>query len=138
MIHSVDRYGLAEAISRRVVASGKIQDVLIEVNLAGESTKSGIDPPRLPSLASEVARLEGIRVRGLMAIPPVPSSSGSASDDSRTYFRELAGLRDLVVSEVPSATELSMGMSGDYEIAVEEGATIVRVGEAIFGPRARP
>ena len=137
LIHSVDRYGLAEAISRRVTASGKVQEVLIEVNLAGEASKSGIDPPRLPSLASEIARLEGIRVRGVMAIPPAPSSSVSASQDSRVYFKELATLRDLVASEVPSATEVSMGMSGDFEVAIEEGATIVRVGEAIFGPRAR-
>ena len=130
LIQSVDRYGLAEAISRRVVASGGVQDVLIEVNLGGEATKSGIDPPRLSSLANEISQLEGILVRGVMAIPP-------ASGDPRSYFEELAALRDLVASEVPSATELSMGMSADYEVAIEEGATIVRVGEAIFGPRAR-
>ena len=143
LIHSVDRFGLAEAISRRVAPSGKVQNVLIEVNLAGESSKSGIDPPRLLPLAREIAQLEGIQIRGVMAIPPAPSSplgstSGPAPGAPRVYFKELAALRDLLASEVPSATELSMGMSGDYETAVEEGATIVRVGEAIFGPRARP
>ena len=131
LVHSVDRFGLAEAIARRASAIGGTQDVLIEVNLGGEASKAGVDPPRTVALAEEIASLDGIAVRGLMTIPP-------ASDDpegARTYFKELAALRDEVVARVPEASGLSMGMTGDFEVAIEEGATWVRVGEAIFGPR---
>ena len=131
LVHSVDRYGLAEAIARRARALGVVQDVLIEVNAGGEATKHGVEPAGAARLAEEVAALDGVAVRGLMAIPP-------RSDDpeaTRPYFRDLAALLDLVAGGVPEAVELSMGMSGDFEQAIEEGATIVRVGEAIFGPR---
>lgn len=131
LIHSVDRFGLAEAIARRASSLGATQDVLIEVNIGGESTKAGVEPPRAAALAEEIKRLDGIAVRGLMAIPP-------ATDDrerSRSYFKELAALRDEVAVRAPEATGLSMGMTNDFEIAVEEGATWVRIGEAIFGPR---
>lgn len=131
LVHSVDRFGLAEAMARRAAAVGATQEVLIEVNLAGESSKAGIDPPRTATLAEEVDSLEGIAVRGLMAIPPATTDPGR----SRGYFRELASLRDEVVTRVPGASGLSMGMTGDFEIAIEEGADWVRVGEAIFGPR---
>ena len=128
LVHSVDRYGLAEAIARRARSLGTVQDVLVEVNTGGEATKHGVEPAGAVRLAEEVAALDGIAVRGLMTIPP-------RTADARPYFRDLAALRDLVASAVPGATELSMGMSADFEVAIEEGATIVRVGEAIFGPR---
>lgn len=131
LVHSVDRFGLGEAIARRAAAVGATQDVLIEVNLGGEGSKAGVEPPRASALAQEVDSLEGISVRGLMAIPPATEDREAA----RSYFKQLAALRDEVVRLVPEASGLSMGMTGDYEIAIEEGATWVRVGEAIFGPR---
>lgn len=131
LIHSVDRPGLGEAIARRAGTLGIVQDVLIEVNVAGEATKSGVEPPRLGDLARRLSGMDGVAVRGLMAIPPVAGDPARAG----AHFDLLASLRDEVAAEVPTATELSMGMSRDYEVAIERGATIVRVGEAIFGPR---
>lgn len=131
LIHSVDRFGLGEAIARRAAAIGATQDVLVEVNLAGEATKAGVEPPRTAALAAELAELDGVAVRGIMAIPPAEGDP----ERTRTYFKELAALRDEVVARVPGASGLSMGMTRDFEMAVEEGATWVRVGEAIFGPR---
>jgi pyridoxal phosphate enzyme (YggS family) len=133
LIHSVDRQELAEAISRRAVATEVVQDVLIEVNLSGEATKHGTRPGDALGLARAARELDGIRVCGLMTMAPF-------SDDpetSRFLFRDLARLRDEVAEVVPGATGLSMGMSRDFEIGIEEGATIVRVGEAIFGARRR-
>lgn len=132
LVHSVDRFGLGEGIARRATAIGAIQDVLIEVNLGGESSKTGVEPRRAAALAAEVDALDGIAVRGLMALPP------ASPDPQRTrpFFKELAALRDEVVEKVPSAIGLSMGMTSDFEVAIEEGATWIRVGEAIFGPRA--
>ena len=131
LVHSVDRYGLAEAIARRALSLGIVQDVLIEVNTGGEATKHGVEPAGAARLAEEVAGLDGITVKGLMTIPPRTDDP----DGARPYFRDLVALSDLVASAVPGARELSMGMSADFEQAIEEGATIVRVGEAIFGPR---
>lgn len=132
LVHSVDRFGLGEAIARRASVIGAVQDVLIEINLGGERSKAGVEPPRAATLAAEVDALDGVAVRGLMAIPPV----GPDPEQTRTYFKELAALRDEVVEGVPSAAGLSMGMTRDFEVAIEEGATWVRVGEAIFGPRS--
>jgi pyridoxal phosphate enzyme (YggS family) len=131
LLHSVDSYGLAEAVARRARSLGIEQDVLLEVNIAGEPSKHGVEPGAAIALASEVAALQGVRVRGLMTMPPITDDP----DDSRPYFRDLAVLRDELVRSLPEATELSMGMSRDFEVGVEEGATVVRVGEAIFGPR---
>lgn len=132
LVHSVDRFGLGEAIARRAAAIGSSQDVLIEVNLGGESAKAGVEPPRVAALAAEVDALDGISVRGLMAIPPAEEDP----ERTRGHFKELSALRDDIVRNVPSATGLSMGMTRDFEVAIEEGATWIRVGEAIFGPRA--
>ena len=131
LVHSVDRYGVAEAISRRAASLGIEQSILIEVNVGGEASKHGVEPPRTMALAQEVDRLDGVVVRGLMTIPPATTDP----DRSRVYFKELRALRDDLMTTIPDATELSMGMTSDFEVAVEEGATIVRVGEAIFGPR---
>lgn len=129
LVHSVDRYGLAEAIARRARSLGVVQDVLIEVNVTGEPTKHGVEPPRLAALAEALRGLPGIAVRGLMTMAPLSPDP----EDARPVFKELARLRDELPGEGPF--ELSMGMSGDFEVAVEEGATLVRIGEAIFGPR---
>lgn len=134
LVHSVDRYGLGEAIARRARSLGIVQDVLVEVNTGGEATKHGVEPAGAVRLAEEVAALDGIAVKGLMTIPPRTDDP----DGARPYFRDLVALRDLLAESVPGATELSMGMSADFEQAIEEGATIVRVGEAIFGPRHVP
>ena len=131
LIHSVDRFGVAEAIARRANALELTQDVLIEVNIAGEASKTGIEPTRAASLADEVAALEGVRVRGVMSMPPVTDDPEGA----RPYLGALAALGADIAARIEGATEVSMGMTHDLEVAVEEGATLVRVGEAIFGPR---
>lgn len=131
LIHSMDRIGLGEAIARRARSLGVTQDVLIEVNLAGESSKAGVLPAGVLPLGAELSSLESLVVRGLMAIPPRENDPEAA----RAHFRELALLRDRLLEQNPDATELSMGMSHDHLVAIEEGATIVRVGAAIFGPR---
>jgi PLP dependent protein len=133
LIHSVDRADLAEAISRRASAMEVVQNVFIEVNLSGEATKHGTQPGEAVELARLTSALDGVRVCGLMTMAPF-------SDDpetSRPYFGHLARLRDEVAQVVPGATGLSMGMSRDFEVGIEEGATVVRVGEAIFGARRR-
>ncbi|MEA2447171.1 MAG: dependent protein [Actinomycetota bacterium] len=133
LIHSVDRYGVAEAIARRAHTLGKSQPVLVEVNVAREAAKHGADPAQALALALEIDRLEGIEVTGLMAMAPFFDDP----QEARPFFKELAELGRVVAGELPAAVDLSMGMTRDFEVAVEEGATIVRVGEAIFGPRHR-
>jgi pyridoxal phosphate enzyme (YggS family) len=131
LIHSVDRLALAEAIDRRASSRGLVQDVLIEVNVAGDPNKHGISVARAIALAADVDAMVGVRVRGLMTMPPYPDEP----EESRPYYKELAALSKRLLVELPEAAELSMGMTRDFEIAVEEGATIVRIGTAIFGPR---
>lgn len=132
LVHSVDRFGLAEEISRRARAIDITQDVLVEVNISGEGTKHGVEPPAAPALALEVAGLDNLRVRGLMTMAPFTDDP----ERSRPYFSDLRALGERVAAAVDGATELSMGMTRDFEVAIEEGATLVRVGEAIFGPRS--
>lgn len=132
VIHSVDRFALAEEISRRARAGRVSQEVLIEVNVSGEATKHGVEPSGAIRLAQHVDDLEGLRVRGLMMMAPF-------TDDpelSRPFFSDLRAIRERLITVLPDAGELSMGMTRDFEVAVEEGATLVRVGEAIFGPRS--
>jgi pyridoxal phosphate enzyme (YggS family) len=132
LIHAVDRLKLAEALDAAAARLGKLQDVLIQVNQGGEATKSGVAPEAAPALLQEVARLPHLRVLGLMTMPPwLPDPEAV-----RPYFRALRELRDHLrgLTGLP-LTELSMGMSGDFAVAVEEGATLVRVGTAIFGER---
>jgi pyridoxal phosphate enzyme (YggS family) len=128
-IQSVDRIDLARELDRRARAIGKAVEALVEVNVGEEPQKGGAHPDEVKSLLDQLSALDAIRVRGLMAIPP----AGADAEQSRPYFRRLRELRDAC-----GLKELSMGMSADYEVAVEEGATIVRVGTAIFGPRAAP
>lgn len=134
MIHSVDRLSLAEEIDRQWGRLGKVCDVLIQVNIACEATKCGTSTEGLLELVSAVARLPRLRVRGVMTMPPFFDDPEGA----RPFFRELRRLADEIGARGPAGVEmaeLSMGMSGDFEVAVEEGATLVRVGSAIFGER---
>ncbi len=132
LVHSVDRMGLADEVSRRAELAHITQDVLVEVNVAGDPSKHGVEPARALALADEVAALPGLRVAGLMTMPPYPDDP----EQSRPFYRDLATLSEQLVARVPEATHLSMGMSRDYVVAIEEGATIVRIGTAIFGPRS--
>jgi pyridoxal phosphate enzyme (YggS family) len=135
-IEAVDSPRLLADISRRCAEAGKTMPVLIEVNLAGEGSKAGIQPEELQDLLSSAVALTGVRIRGLLAIPPMTEDP----EASRPYFVRLRELLDRCASTARTAgemTELSMGMSSDFEAAIEEGATMVRVGTAIFGSRAR-
>ena len=127
MIHSVDSLHLAEEIDRRCKAIGKTMDILIQVNAAGEEQKSGIAPEEFPALYEAITKLSNLRVRGLMQIAPDTDDTEAL----RKYFRIVKDLFD----QIPGADVLSMGMSGDFEIAIEEGANMVRIGTAIFGER---
>ena len=123
LVHTVDRLDLAGEISRRSAQKGAATRVLVEVNVAGEAGKAGCAPVEVPALVEAVRALPGLELRGLMCIPP-------AEGDPRLHFRTLRALRDRL-----GLADLSMGMSGDYPAAIEEGATMVRVGTAIFGER---
>jgi pyridoxal phosphate enzyme (YggS family) len=126
LIHSVDRLDLGRAIDDAAARAGLVQPVLVQVNVAREPQKGGVAPEEFETLWSALGSCRHLRVEGLMAIPPPASDP----NQSRAYFRALRRLGDAV-----AAAEYSMGMSGDFEVAVEEGATMVRVGTAIFGPR---
>ncbi|HSL98921.1 MAG TPA: YggS family pyridoxal phosphate-dependent enzyme [Candidatus Limnocylindria bacterium] len=135
-IQTVDSLSLLGEISRRAEEAGKVVPVLVEVNLAGEESKAGVDPEGLTELIEAAPGLPGITLRGLMAIPPWTEDP----EESRPYFVRLRGMLSDFVSRGGAGsdmTELSMGMSNDFEAAIEEGATMVRVGTAIFGSRAR-
>jgi pyridoxal phosphate enzyme (YggS family) len=137
LVHSVDRLSLAQEIERQWAKLGTTCDVLIEVNVAREETKSGTTAEELGELVRGVAALSHLRVRGLMTMPPFFDDPEGA----RPYFRELKRLAGVIAAEgIPgvSMVELSMGMSGDFETAVEEGATLVRIGTAVFGERGNP
>jgi pyridoxal phosphate enzyme (YggS family) len=134
MIHSVDRLELAAELDRRARAAGRIIPILIEVNIGGEISKSGVPLDSARDLVRHVAPLENLSIRGLMTMPPWFDDP----EESRPYFRSLRELRDKIAGEaVPRVEmrELSMGMTDDYAIAIEEGATIVRIGRGIFGER---
>jgi len=134
MIHSVDRLSLAREIDRQWQKLGRICNVLVQVNVAGEATKSGSSAGELLELVRNISLLPNVRIKGLMTMPPFFDDPEGA----RPYFRELRNLSRMIVDE-PIANvemnELSMGMSGDFEVAIEEGATLVRIGSAIFGER---
>ena len=132
LIHSVDSLRLAQEIDRRAAEVGGNQQILVQVNLSHETTKFGVAEGELPALLDGIVEMPSLRLRGLMTIPPPAESP----EDSRRWF---AGMRELQSGwstrlGIP-LTELSMGMTDDFEVAVEEGATLVRVGRAIFGER---
>ena len=132
MIQSVDSLRLASEIDRYAAKAGRIMDILIEINIGGEETKSGIDSGELRELAHEIQQLGNVRLRGLMAIPPVGSGE-NVFDEMHGLYEELKSMRN----ELPDARidTLSMGMSGDYELAVKHGSTLVRIGSGLFGAR---
>lgn len=134
LIHSVDSFELAKEIDKQAAKIGKVQDVLIEVSISGEASKAGVAPENAAALIKDAVKLKNISIKGLMTIPPFSDSP----EDSRPYFKKLRELSESVAREnIPgvSMKELSMGMSGDFEVAIEEGSTMVRVGTAIFGKR---
>jgi pyridoxal phosphate enzyme (YggS family) len=124
-VHTVDRVELARELSKRFQAKGATVRAFLEVNVAGEASKEGCAPEEVPALAAAIRSLPALELVGLMCIPP-------AEADPRPHFRRLRALRDAL-----ELRELSMGMSGDWQAAVEEGSTLVRVGTAIFGPREK-
>jgi pyridoxal phosphate enzyme (YggS family) len=133
-VQSVDSVELLQKLDRAAGESGQTPELLIQVDLAGEATKHGAPPAEVPRLLDAAAACRAARVAGLMTLPPAPD----APEDSRPWFRRLRDLRDAWQAAgvpAPMLRELSMGMSGDFEVAVQEGATLVRVGTAIFGSR---
>ena len=134
MIQSVDSLSLAREINRRAAEAAKTMPVLLEVNVAGEASKFGYQPERLLTELRELNSLPRVAIHGLMAIPPYATDA----EKSRPYFRRLrewkSQCEEILGAPLP---ELSMGMSGDFEVAIEEGATLVRIGTALFGPRAK-
>ena len=137
LIHSVDSLPLAAEISKRAAALGIVQDILIEVNIGAEPAKSGVMPSELEEIIDKISHFDHLRVLGLMAIPPVCSEP----EENRIYFRQMKQLfidigRKKYDNSSVCMKILSMGMSSDYEVAIEEGANLVRVGTAIFGARS--
>ncbi len=130
-VHTVDRLRIAERLSAQRPHHAPPLEVLLQVKLADEATKGGVDPGELPALAAAVERLPRLRLRGLMCLPP----ETIGEDEQRRPFRRLRELLDALNAAGHALDTLSMGMSGDLEAAVLEGATIVRVGTALFGPR---
>ncbi|MFH1531231.1 MAG: YggS family pyridoxal phosphate-dependent enzyme [Pseudomonadota bacterium] len=136
LIHSVDRRSLLQEIDRQAGLRGLVQPILLEVNVGGEASKSGCTPVDLPELLRAARAMEHVAIHGLMTLPPFDLDA----DEVRPHFVALRRLRDEVAERLPATDavafcELSMGMSHDLEVAVEEGATLVRVGTAIFGQR---
>ena len=130
-IHSVDSVPLAEELNRRAQQTNRKIPVMIEVNLSGETTKFGAEEKKVFALAQKTLSLNSVSLEGLMTMPPYFDDP----EMSRPYFVQLRGLKEKMIKGGIPLKELSMGMSNDFEIAIEEGATYVRVGTAIFGPR---
>jgi len=134
LIHSVDSIALAQEIDKQAAKINKKQNVLIEVNLAGEAQKAGVNANDAVALVREAGKLQHLLIRGLMTVPPFLDDA----EQVRPYFKKLRELSKRIAEDhLPNVSmqDLSMGMSGDFEVAIEEGATFVRVGTAIFGER---
>lgn len=133
LIHSVDTLKLARELNKQANKVNKIQDILIQINISKEPSKSGSDIENAANLLKDLVLLENLSVKGLMAMPPFFNNPEKA----RPYFSALRNLRDQILKASPGVVlnELSMGMTGDFEVAIEEGATFVRIGTAIFGER---
>jgi PLP dependent protein len=132
LVHSVDSARLADAVDAYGVSRGSPVDALVQVNVVGEETKGGYSPSEMQREAERLARLRGIRVRGVMTMAPIDADERTL----RAVFARARGVRGLLAAAGHEATELSMGMSNDFEIGVEEGATLVRLGTVLFGARA--
>ena len=136
-VQSLDSVRVAEALDRRLQAEGRGIDALVQVNTSGEASTYGLPPEDVPAFLRELPAFSALRVSGLMTLAVFSSDAARV----RACFVRLRALRDRLHQDAPAGVglaELSMGMSGDFEIAVEEGATVVRVGQAIFGPRPLP
>jgi len=134
LIHSVDKLKLARELDKQSHKINKIQEVLIQVNISEEASKSGVNVKDTYNLLKDINLLENLSVKGLMTMPPY----FNAPEKVRPYFAALRGLRDRLEQQGLlniSLSELSMGMTGDFEVAIQEGATLVRIGTAIFGKR---
>ena len=125
VIHSIDSFGLAEKVSKAAEAAGKTQHVMLQVNIGREAQKSGAEPDDVSSIVARIRALPALDLCGLMVIPPA-----AEPEASRQFFRQLRAMREGL-----GLRELSMGMTDDFEVAIEEGATVVRIGRAIFGSR---
>jgi pyridoxal phosphate enzyme (YggS family) len=134
VVHSIDGFKVAEALSQHAVGVGRDLEVLVQVNTSGEGSKSGVAPQDAVRLVEDVSRLPGIRVRGLMTIGPFRPNPEEARPSFHTLRRIFEKI-DALGIEGADLKWLSMGMSGDFEVAIEEGANLIRVGTAIFGPR---
>lgn len=136
LIHSVDRLSLAREIGKRAEEIGWVQDILLQVSVAGEENKGGISPEELDDLYESCLQVSGLRVCGLMVFPPLVEDP----EQNRPYFalgrRLLNNLKQEYPESSSALTELSMGMSSDFQVAIEEGATLIRVGTKIFGARS--
>ena len=133
-IDSVDSFRIATRLNQTATELKKKLPILIEVKLSPEETKHGIAPQELPELLTQLEALEALVPSGLMTVPPWSEDA----DRARPYFKELRRLRDSCLSRFPTLTQLSMGMSNDFAVAIEEGSTCVRIGTAIFGKRQYP
>ncbi len=134
LIHSVDSLKLARELNKQAQKNGKIQQILVQVNISREETKSGASVDEAIGLVTEIGHLQNLSIKGLMTMPPFFNQP----EKVRPFFAALRYLRDRIESKAApnvSMEELSMGMTGDFEVAIEEGATMVRVGTAIFGER---
>ena len=134
LIHSVDSLKLTRELNKQAAKVDKVQQILVQVNISGEDTKSGISADEAPGLIAEIGRLKNIAVKGLMTMPPYFYQP----EKVRPFFAALRELRDRIKAQsLPNVflEELSMGMTGDFEVAIKEGATLVRIGTAIFGER---
>ena len=135
LIHSVDSLELAQEINKRSAGSGVRQKILLQVNVAGEASKEGFDPDHLQSQAKNIFALPHLEILGLMTMPPFVENP----EDNRVYFRKLKDFLMRLQKEnghPANFTELSMGTSQDYQVAIEEGATWIRLGSTVFGPRS--
>lgn len=135
-VHSIDRIDLADRLQRRLDTLDQAVDVLVQVNTSNEQSKGGVPPERAETLVRDVARHDRLRVKGLMTIGPLAHDAGQV----RTAYRMLRQIRDDIAETAPSNVHLdvlSMGMSGDFEHAIAEGSTLIRVGSAVFGSRRR-
>ena len=134
LIHSVDSLKLARELDKQAGKLDKIQPILVQINISAEDTKSGISIDEAPRLIAEISRLKNLAVKGLMTMPPYFYQP----EKVQPFFAALRNLRDQIREQSPpnvSLDELSMGMTGDFEVAIKEGATLVRIGTAIFGER---
>lgn len=129
LIHSVDNIKLARELNKRAGSAGRVIPILVQINISGEESKSGVSKDQAEELIHEVLEFPHLKTRGLMTVPPFFEKP----DLVRPYFKALRELKEKIG---PPLIDLSMGMTGDFEVAIEEGATIIRVGTAIFGPRA--